>query len=73
VRYLREITWPRIKLRYVLLQDGDSLMSAEETIADHDYLRRPPGRFASDPLGYEKAMLDDWFRLRFVEHRPPPA
>jgi hypothetical protein len=73
VRYLREITWPRIKLRYVLQQDGNSLMSAEETIADQDYLRRPSGRFASDPLGYEKAMLDDWFRRRFVEHRPPPA
>jgi hypothetical protein len=27
----------------------------------------------SDPLRYEKAMLDDRFRARLVERRGPPA
>jgi hypothetical protein len=36
------------------------------------YLRRVfEPRYASDPLQYEKRMLDNWFKARFVEHRPP--
>jgi hypothetical protein len=47
-------------------------MSAQETVIDQYYLARPT-RASSDPLRYEKAMLDDWFRARFVDYRAPPA
>ena len=73
VRVLRDITWPRIALRYTLEQDGQPLASAEETLRDMNYLmRNHPGR-SSDSLHFEKAMLDDWFRRRIVEGRPPPG
>jgi hypothetical protein len=66
VRILREATWPRITLRYVLEEDGRELARGEERLSDLDYLGRPAGRLRSDPLRYEKAMLDNWFRARFA-------
>lgn len=71
VRYLRDVTWPRIKLRYVLEQEGAEAVRAEESIVDLNYLAHASLYFSSDRLRYEKQMLDDWFRARFVEHRAP--
>lgn len=71
VRFMDSVTWPAIRLRYTLRQDGRPEMSAEERLADQIYLGRPRTYFSSDRLGYEKQMLDDWFRARFGEHIPP--
>jgi hypothetical protein len=65
LRILRDVTWPRIKLRYTLTRDGAVVASAEERVSDQNYLmssNRYPG---SDRLRYEKTMLDDWFAKRF--------
>jgi hypothetical protein len=61
--------WPRIALRYTLESNGKTLRSGEETVADMNYLHGYAGIHRSDPLYYEKRMLDDWFRARFVEGR----
>lgn len=66
IRILRDGTWPRIKVRYSLAQDGRTVRRGEETIASIDYLTNASARFSSDPLRYEKAMLAEWFRTRFV-------
>ncbi len=64
--------WPRIELRYTLQSATGISRPAEETIVDMSYLRRVfEQRYVSDPLQYEKRMLDNWFKARFVEHRPP--
>jgi hypothetical protein len=65
VRFLREITWPRIEMRWKLREDGKTLREDEESVADVDYLWAAGLRLSTDPLKYEKAMLDDWFRDRF--------
>lgn len=70
VRVLDPATWPKIVVRYTLVQDGRTLLSAEETIQDLDYLARPNARFSTGPLRYEKEMLDAWFKAHFVERRP---
>ncbi len=69
VRIMLAVTWPRIKLRYSLEEGGAVRSAATETIVDQNYLSHAGGYFASDSLRYEKAMLDDWFRARFVERR----
>lgn len=69
VRILRETTWPRIALRYAVEEDGRELARGEEKLSDLNYLDRPGGRLRGDPLRYEKAMLDDWFRARFADQR----
>ncbi|WP_137818046.1 DUF3016 domain-containing protein [Pseudomonas sp. 2FG] len=62
VRFMREITWPRIKLHYALQQDGQEIANREALVIDQSYLQHGNRYFSSDRLRYEKAMLDDWFR-----------
>ena len=69
-RILRDITWPRITLRYSLEVNGVVRATETVTLVDQRYRARPSVYQPNDPLRYEKAMLDDWFRARFVEPRP---
>ena len=66
VRVIRDITWPRMKLRYTLIRGDQVTPSREESLSDLNFLssfnRYPNG----DRLRYEKAMLDRWFRERFA-------
>lgn len=63
--------FPRLTLRYALKgADGQVLRSGEDQLADMNYLRRPELSRSTDPLRYEKRMLDDWFRARFAAASP---
>ena len=62
VRFMREITWPRIELHYTLEKDGQVQVSRDAVLRDQDYLRHTNRYTSSDRLRYEKAMLADWFR-----------
>ena len=58
--------FPRMTLRYSLIKDGQVQASATEHLADLTYtMQRAYG--ASDPLRYEKRMLEDWLRTRFAD------
>jgi len=57
---------PRFRLRYTLKARGKLLAASEETITDIDFLINPSARLSTDPLVYEKALLDKWFRERFA-------
>jgi hypothetical protein len=69
IRYMRDITWPRMKLRYTLEGAGHPPASSEETLSDPSYLDFPHARFSDEPLPYDKAMIERWFRKEFA----PPA
>ena len=64
-RYMLDVTWPSVNLKYRLLEDGHEIAHGEQRVADMNYLRRPVARASADTLRYEKAMLDDWFRGHF--------
>jgi hypothetical protein len=70
IRYMRDITWPQMKLRYTLERVGQPLLTAEETLSDPSYLERPNTHFSNEPLPYDKAMMERWFRARFVRFPP---
>ena len=57
--------FPSIKLRYVLESGGKVSASAEETVADMDYLNVPPERSSGEPLRYEVKLAG--FRLADVD------
>jgi len=57
--------WPRMELRYTLEAPGAAPRSGRATVADMAYLQRTPTRYASEPLPYERRMLEDWFRTEF--------
>lgn len=66
IRTLRDITWPRILLRYKLMRGDQLVASAEEQVADLNYLMTVNSYPVGDRLRFEKAMLDVWFDRRFV-------
>ncbi|MGB3390587.1 MAG: DUF3016 domain-containing protein [Pseudaminobacter sp.] len=73
VRIMRDITPPRFKLRYTLRQAGKVLISGTENITDMTYLWNPSARLSGERFAYEKEMLRDWFRDRFVKLKAPRA
>ncbi|MYM21133.1 DUF3016 domain-containing protein [Duganella sp. FT135W] len=58
--------WPHMHLKYTLEQDGQVLRSGDEELSDMNYQNRFGAHFDSDPLRYEKQMLDDWFNKSIV-------
>ena len=67
VRIVRDITLPRIKLRYTLTRRDQLVASAEENLSDMNFLMSANRYSSGDRLRYEKAMLDDWFEKRITK------
>jgi hypothetical protein len=62
LRVLRgQADWPRIQLRYSVEQNGQVLKGGEAQLSDMNYLDHRTSYFDSEPLRYEKQMIDDWF------------
>ena len=67
LRIVRDITMPRMTLSFTLTRGSDVLASAaQERVTDLNFLRGFNRYSSSDPLRYEKAMLDQWFEARFA-------
>jgi hypothetical protein len=67
---LRDVYPPRFALHYRLAERGRTLLEAEETVVDPNYLANPALYFTtSDPLLFENAMLGEWLRARFADPR----
>lgn len=57
--------WPQMKLRYTLkTDDGRTLQGGEANLADMNYRMSESGT----ELGFEKRMLDKWFKATFTAH-----
>lgn len=63
VRVMRDITPPSFKFRYVLTENGKRTRSGEDELTDLFYQMNASARGRRH--GYEKALLDDWFRRNF--------
>jgi hypothetical protein len=66
VRVYDDISPPRIKLRYVLEEDGRAASNGEETLSDPTYLNTLARASTGDPIRYERPMLTKWFVATFV-------
>lgn len=65
LRVMREITWPRITLRWRLLHEGREVSRGEQRLSDLNYLAgRPPGS-DSDRYDPERRLLQRWFQQTF--------
>jgi hypothetical protein len=68
-RILRDVYPPRFTLNYRLVEARRVLVESQETVVGPNYLANPGIYFSpNDPLRFEKAMLEDWFRRRFGDH-----
>ncbi|HSS27957.1 MAG TPA: DUF3016 domain-containing protein [Usitatibacter sp.] len=69
VRIVKDIYPPRIKLRFRLSRaDGSVVAEGERNLTDRNFLTHAQ-RYPLDGLGYEKTLLDTWFRQEFEERR----
>ena len=59
------VDWPRMRLQYVLEQDGKVISSGNAALSDMSYLSRINPYFSNEKLRYEKLMIDDWFSDTF--------
>lgn len=65
VRVVRDVYPPRITLEFKLLTADDRVRKeGRRVLRDAGFLMRP-ALYPSDPLGYEKMLLDDWVRKEF--------
>ncbi|MRX10957.1 DUF3016 domain-containing protein [Pseudoduganella sp. FT25W] len=58
--------WPRMHLRYTLEENGQVLRSGDDNLSNMNYQQSRTTYFDSDPMRYEKQMLDDWFNKAIV-------
>lgn len=66
VRIVRDIDWPRFRVRSTLTRDGVAQPPVEERLSSPSFLMSINRYGNGDRLRYEKAMLDDWCRERFA-------
>jgi hypothetical protein len=73
VRVVTDITPPRFRLRYALKERGRTVLTAEETVSDINFLLRATRLSSGQTFFYEREVLRDWFQARFVQRRPSPG
>ncbi len=68
VRFMRDIYPPRISLQFTLTDaQGQVLDQGERKLVDSGYLYGSTRLSDTDPLRYEKRLLDDWLRRELHE------
>ncbi len=62
--------WPRMKLHYVVETGGKVVNSGDAQLQDMNYQFNANRLSDSDPLRYEKKMIDDWFYKAIAPRKP---
>lgn len=62
--------WPRMKLQFSIETGGKVVNSGEVQLQDMNYQFNSGRLSSSDPLRYEKKMIDDWFYKAVVPRKP---
>jgi hypothetical protein len=66
IRFMKDIYPPRATLRYKLIDaSGATLREGDRKLSDLGYLQRASMVNSTDPLRYDKRLLDDWLNKEF--------
>lgn len=66
VRFLRDTTPPRIRMRWQLEQGGKVIRQGDARLSDMNYLWDPRGKGDSRRFVHDKLLIQDWFRKTFA-------
>lgn len=67
IRFLKDIYPPRMNLHFKLLaSDGATIREGSAKLWDSAYLQRAVPGDSSDPLRYDKRLIDDWLHKEFA-------
>lgn len=66
IRILKDIYPPRVELHFKLVgSDGRTLREGDKKLVDGAYLQHSVAANSTDPLRYDKRLLDDWVSREF--------
>lgn len=65
LRVMRDITWPRIALRYSLRHQGREVAGGEQRLSDLDYLSARPAGREGERYDPERRLMRRWFEQTF--------
>ncbi|MBV8380342.1 MAG: DUF3016 domain-containing protein [Paucibacter sp.] len=65
IRIVKPIYRPALDLRYTITEKGQEVRHGEAHMSDMNFMDRYNRYFDSEPLRYEKQMMDDWFAKEF--------
>lgn len=69
VRVVNNAYFPSIEFSYELLDENNIVLAqGEENVKDIGFMFSGTSVVKNAPLGYEKRMIDDWFRKTFSQH-----
>lgn len=61
--------WPVMELRYTLSANGQVVKSGNAKLSDMNYLHRSSRLHDSEPLRFEKRMIQEWFDKTILEKK----
>ena len=68
MRIIKDIYFPRMNFSYQLVDENSKEIKAEEVVLrDMNFMSGSNLKYRNQSLGYEKKMLDDWFKDTFSE------
>lgn len=69
IRIIKDIYFPRFEFSFKLLTaDGTTILAKKEKIYDIGFMAGISLKYRNIKLGYEKQLLDDWFKDSFKNH-----
>jgi len=66
IRIVKPVYRPALDLRYTITEHGREVRHGEGHLSDINFMDRYNRYFDSEPMRYEKQMMDDWFAKEFV-------
>jgi hypothetical protein len=69
IRIIKDIYFPRLEFSFKLLAaDGTTILAKKEKIYDIGFMAGVSLKYRNKKLGYEKQLLDDWFKETFENY-----
>ncbi len=65
LRVMRSVTLPFMEMNYEVLEGGKVVQQGQVKLRDMNYQNGFNMHSSSDPLRYEKRMIDNWFKEQF--------
>ena len=62
IRVVKDLYFPRMKFSYQLVEGNKVIASDDVNVKDMSFLQSSRLRYEHKAFGYEKKMLDDWFK-----------
>jgi hypothetical protein len=69
IRVIKDLYFPRIKFSYKLVNTEQEIIHHDdENLKDMNFMMGSALKYRNKVLGYEKKMLDDWFKKAFSDY-----